>query len=69
MLRMFGIILILLLVAMLLLCVRVIVMKNGRFGAKDVGQSAEMRKRGIHCARTMDAEMRRTRGITERRER
>lgn len=36
-----------------LLSVRVIF--GGRFGAKHIGQSKEMRQRGIHCVQSMDA--------------
>ncbi len=40
------------------LCIRVILKKNGRFSSKDIGQSEAMHKRGIHCIRTQDVEMR-----------
>ncbi|MGN0232806.1 MAG: hypothetical protein ACI4B5_00090 [Bacteroidaceae bacterium] len=41
-------------VAMLLLCVRVVFLPNGRFRSFHVGESGEMRKRGIHCVQSMD---------------
>lgn len=40
--------------AMILLCVRVILKKNGKFSSQDIGSSPAMRKRGIHCIRTQD---------------
>lgn len=41
-------------VAMLLLCVRILIVKGGGFSSKHVGQSKEMRKRGIYCVQTQD---------------
>lgn len=41
-------------VALLLLCVGIILRKDGRFSSQDVGQSTAMRERGIHCFRTQD---------------
>lgn len=41
-------------VAVILLCVRVILKKNGRFSSQDIGSSSAMQKRGIHCIRTQD---------------
>ncbi len=40
------------------LSIRIIVKKNGQFSSKDIGQSEAMRKRGIHCIRTQDVQMR-----------
>lgn len=45
-------------VAVLLLCVRVLLLKNGRFVKTHVSQSREMRKRGITCVQSQDFEMR-----------
>lgn len=41
-------------VAMLLLCIRVVLLPGGRFRSFHVGESKEMRKRGIHCVQSMD---------------
>lgn len=41
-------------VAMLLLCIRVVLLPGGRFRSFHVGESREMRKRGIHCVQSMD---------------
>ena len=41
-------------VAMLLLCVKVLLLPNGKFGSFHIGDSKEMRKRGIHCVQSMD---------------
>ena len=41
-------------VALLLLCIRIILLPHGRFRSFHVGDSKEMRKRGIHCVQSMD---------------
>lgn len=41
-------------VAMLLLCVRILIVKGGRFSSKHVGQSKAMHDRGIYCVQTQD---------------
>ncbi|MCQ2218350.1 MAG: hypothetical protein MJZ33_07715 [Paludibacteraceae bacterium] len=41
-------------VAMLLFCVRILLVKGGRFSSKHVGQSKEMREKGIYCVQTQD---------------
>lgn len=41
-------------VAVLLLSIKVILLPGGRFGSFHVGDSKEMRKRGIHCVQSMD---------------
>ena len=46
----------LLLAAVLLLSVRVIFKKNGKFSSQHVSQSKVMRERGIHCAVSQDRE-------------
>ena len=55
-----GILVVILLVgaAMLLLCVRVILRKNGRFSSQHISQNKLMRERGIHCVNTQDYEAR-----------
>ena len=40
--------------ALLLLCIRIILLPHGRFRSFHVGESKEMRKRGIHCVQSMD---------------
>lgn len=40
--------------ALLLLCIRIILLPGGRFRSFHVGDSKEMRKRGIHCVQSMD---------------
>jgi len=44
--------------AMLLLCVRILLKKGGRFRSQHIGQSKAMRDRGIHCAQAQDFEAR-----------
>lgn len=39
---------------MLLLCVKLLLQKNGRFPNTHVGGSAAMRKRGVTCVQSMD---------------
>lgn len=45
--------------ALVLLCVRIILKKNGRFSSQHISQSKTMRERGIHCATSQDREARR----------
>ena len=40
--------------ALLLLCIRIILLPGGRFRSFHVGDSKEMRKRGIHCVQSTD---------------
>lgn len=40
------------------LSIRVLLKKNGRFSSTDIGRSEAMRKRGIRCIRTQDAQAR-----------
>ena len=40
--------------SVLLLCVRILFIKGGKFSSKHVGQSQAMRERGIFCAQTQD---------------
>ncbi len=42
----------------LLLSVRIILQKGGKFRSLHIGQSPEMRKKGIHCVQSMDRMMR-----------
>ncbi|MBR0046223.1 MAG: hypothetical protein IJP75_04975 [Bacteroidaceae bacterium] len=45
-------------VAVLLLSVRILLKKNGRFVKTHVSQSKEMRKRGVTCVQSQDFAMR-----------
>lgn len=42
-------------ISIALLCVRILLVRNGRFRSMHIGASAAMRKRGIHCVQSMDA--------------
>lgn len=44
--------------AVILLCVRVILRKNGRFSSQHLGESPAMRKRNIGCVVSEDRKMR-----------
>lgn len=46
-------------VAFVLLCVRIILKKNGRFSSQHISENKCMRERGIHCATSQDYEARR----------
>ena len=52
-------------VAMLLLTVN-IWLRGGEFRSQHIGQSSEMRKRGIHCVQSMDAMERREKKLNFR---
>lgn len=41
-------------IAMILLAIRIILIKDGKFSSQHISQSKEMRKRGIHCVQSMD---------------
>ena len=45
--------------AIALMCVRIIVKKNGTFHSEDVGQSKAMRERGVGCTRSQDRQAQR----------
>lgn len=49
MLKLFLLITLFVGLSMLLLCIRIILEKNGRFGSEHIGHSKAMRKKGIHC--------------------
>lgn len=42
--------------AFALLCVRIILKKNGRFSSQHISENKRMRDRGIHCATSQDRE-------------
>ena len=46
-------------VAVALLCVKLILQKNGRFSSMHIHDSKPMRDRGIHCVLDQDKEARR----------
>ena len=48
--------------AMLLLCVGVILRKDGKFRSEHISQNTLMRERGIHCATSQDREAQRAAG-------
>lgn len=45
-------------IAVALLCVKVIVKKNGEFTSQHIHDSQAMKDRGIHCVMTQDREAR-----------
>lgn len=45
--------------AFLLLSVRVVLKRGGRFSSEHISQNKLMRRRGIHCATSQDREARR----------
>ena len=46
-------------VAMLLLCVRILLKKNGKFSSQHISENKRMRQDGIHCATSQDRAARR----------
>ena len=46
-------------VAMLLLSVRVLLKKNGKFSSQHISENKRMKQDGIHCATSQDREARR----------
>ena len=46
-------------VAILLLCVRVLIKKDGKFSSEHISENKRMRQDGIHCATSQDREARR----------
>jgi hypothetical protein len=48
-----------LMAGMLLLSVRVILKKNGKFSSQHISENKRMRQDGIHCANSQDREARR----------
>ena len=45
-------------ISALLLSIRILLQKGGKFRSLHIGQSPEMRKKGIHCVQSMDRMMR-----------
>ena len=46
-------------VAILLLCVRIIIKKDGKFSSQHISENKRMRNDGIRCATSQDREARR----------
>jgi hypothetical protein len=46
-------------VALLLLCVRILLKKGGKFSSEHISANKRMRQDGIHCATSQDREARR----------
>jgi hypothetical protein len=46
-------------ISIVLLCIKLIVLPNGKFVSSHISDNKEMRKRGIHCVQSMDKMMRR----------
>ena len=42
-----------------LLCIKMIVLPNGKFASSHISDNKEMRKHNIHCVQSMDRMMRR----------
>lgn len=49
-------------IAMALLCVKVLLKKNGRFSSQHVHDNPRLRKQGIHCVMDQDREARQRNG-------
>lgn len=49
-------------IAMALLCVKVLLKKNGRFSSQHVHDNPGLRKQGIHCVMDQDREARQRNG-------
>lgn len=46
-------------VAIILLCVRIIIKKDGKFSSQHISENKRMRQDSIHCATSQDREARR----------
>lgn len=46
-------------ISIALLCIKLIVLPNGKFASSHISNNEEMRTRGIHCVQSMDKMMRR----------
>lgn len=42
--------------AMVLLCVRILLRKGGKFSSQHISENKKMREKGIHCATSQDRE-------------
>ena len=46
-------------IAVILLCIRVIIKKNGTFSSEHISENKRMKQDGIHCATSQDRDARR----------
>ena len=46
-------------ISVALLCIKMLLVRGGKFSSNHIGGSKAMRKRGIHCVQSMDAMERR----------
>ena len=46
-------------IACILLCIRVIIKKDGKFSSQHISENKRMKQDGIHCATSQDREARR----------
>lgn len=51
-------ILILIGIALVLLCIRIIIKKNGKFSSQHIGQSKALKAKGVSCAQSQDKQER-----------
>lgn len=51
----FALTLTIIVVSLLFMMIRILIKKGGRFRALHIGQSREMKRRGIDCVQSMDA--------------
>ena len=54
--------------AMLFLCVRILLKKNGRFSSQHIGENKKMRDNGITCATSQDRQAQRKQPSTNLKE-
>lgn len=40
--------------ALLLLCIRILIKKNGKFSSQHIGENKAMKENGVQCAQTQD---------------
>ena len=45
-------------ISIALLCIKLIILPNGKFASSHISDNKEMRKRDIHCVQSMDKMMR-----------
>lgn len=45
-------------IGFVLLCVRIVLKKDGKFGSEHISENERMRQDGIHCATSQDREAR-----------
>lgn len=57
-LTLFLAILILVGIALVLLCIRIIIKKNGKFSSQHIGQNKALKAKGVSCAQSQDKQER-----------